>query len=201
MVKSIVAASSLLLACTDRAPVSPRTASPESPTEAALAADVNAAVPSGLKSRLTFEVRTLAEVEHGHVNTFRVAVPSAWSASHPGFASVKPREESDTFHLIFMSVGTKCNGPCVAKDWAEASGEVDFNVAREQTVVKDELTPTHHLQVRTSNGAVELVFAWWTNGAPHYHVCTARLEDGLEAAVSAFETACRHARLLANPAP
>jgi len=77
---------------------------------------------------------------------FRIAVPKGWIQRDGQVASVRPAETPGAFSFIYMSLDAKCDGACEPKDWAEASGEIDFRVGRDETVIKNRLEQSWHLQ-------------------------------------------------------
>jgi hypothetical protein len=155
-------------------------------------AGVNALVPAALKDKIVFEQRTV-EVEGGrHKETYTLAAPKNWTQSSKMFANLKADDKGGFFSK--MSVGTSCDGDCVAgKDWAKASDKEQFANRAKDKIAKDEKTANRRVMISTdeSNTKVtNVTIAWWTDGAKHYFVCSADLDESVKDAASAFEKAC-----------
>src|ERR1700759_5763858 len=94
-----------------------------------------------------------------------------------------------------LTARSNCDGPCPPRPWADVADRVNFAPRARGTVVKDVRSPGHRTLIAelSRDGApmTDIVIAWWTDGAPSYHSCTASLPGSFQAAAPAFEAACQ----------
>jgi len=169
----------------------------ESPSGTTRAADVNidvaavnALVPADLKSKLEFEKREIV-LERGSKTTYTLAGPKGWTQTSKMFGNLEPGTGAGMFNKL--GVGSNCDGACTPKDWEKVSDKVNFQPLAKGKIVKDEKTKGRRVMIVEGGSAtaVNLIVAWWEDGASKYWTCTAQLEDDLKAAMPAFEKACQ----------
>jgi hypothetical protein len=180
-----------LAACkADRQPAE-RSAAPP-PVEIDVAA-VNALVPATLKDRLVFERRELAVDRGGHKASYTLAAPTGWVQTSKLFAHVRP--PGTGVREPRLEVGDNCDGPCTAKPWEVIVDRVNFAPIARGTVRKDDHVANRRTMIAevAAGGATttHVVVAWWNDGEPRYHVCSAILDDAFKDAAAAFDKACQ----------
>lgn len=152
---------------------------------------VDALVPEELKDKLAFEKREI-RLEHGETVTYTFAAPKGWKVEGI-FGTLKP--PSDLGFFTEMRVGSDCGGSCAKKNWEEVANKTFFDRLTQAKVHKDEKGPSSRLVIADTFEAgidrTEIVYAWWTEGADHYHHCVAKLHDEAKPALAAFERACQ----------
>jgi len=154
---------------------------------------VNALVPAELKGRLVFERRELATLRAAHQATYALAAPSGWAQTSKHFAHLRPA--GATAAVPRFEIGTNCDGTCTAKPWDAIADRVHFAPLARGKIVQDERGPGRRTMIadieRAGEPVTEVVVAWWTDGEPRYHVCTAVLDPALKPAAPAFARACQ----------
>lgn len=154
-------------------------------------AAANALVPEELKGKLEFEKREI-QLERGDETTYTFAAPKGWKVEGI-FGTLKP--ESDMGFFTEMRVGSDCGGRCEKKNWEEVANKSFFDRLTQAKVHKDEKGKSSRLVIADTDEAgiqrTEIVYAWWSEGAEHYHHCTVKLHDEAKPAVAAFEKACQ----------
>jgi hypothetical protein len=148
-------------------------------------APANAAVPAELKGKLEFEA------VRDEVRNIAWVTPKGWKDGViPG--QVKPPEDAGLGFMTKYSVDHNCDGDCEAKDWRAVTDRVDFGqLAKAGKVLRDEKGTATRTMLVDISGRKELVQSWWKKGADHYVVCRASIEPELQAALPAFEAACK----------
>lgn len=165
---------------------------------------VNALVPAEMKDKVTFEVTKIEDKMGRRTTTYTVVAPKGWKKGFmPG--SLEPADAdnfgSKTFGKTSLKVGSNCDGECKPKDWAATADKVYFSQFTggkvEGKVVKDEKQKTSRTLVfeqekaaSTGEKNVEVITAWWTDGAKKHYVCEAELGALSTGLAAAFEKAC-----------
>lgn len=163
--------------------------------EAPIAIDVaaiNALVPDALKAQLVFEQRTLTTVRGKKTATYTIAAPRDWVQDSKMFARMRPAEIYG--RLTQLAVTANCDGACEPKDWAAVADRVDFAPRTSGVIRKEARSPGRRVLIAEveagATRATVVVAAWWRDGAPSYHVCTATLAAPFRDAAPAFDKAC-----------
>jgi hypothetical protein len=154
---------------------------------------INALVQPALRSQLVFERRDVVLERGPRRTTYTLAAPRGWTQH--GEMSVNLRPDGEPAGGSHLTASNNCDGQCTPKPWADVADRVNFAPRARGTVVKDARSPGRRtLIAELSRGGApmtEIVVAWWTDGAPSYHSCTASLAASLGAAAPAFEAACQ----------
>lgn len=156
-------------------------------------AGVNALVPAELKDKLVFEQRDILEERSKRSTaTYTMAAPKDWEQDGMMFASLKPKRDANMGFFTKLTVGSNCDGMCEPKDWAKVSEKVNFAQFRDGwEIVKDEANKASHLMIAKKDKRTDVVYAWWTDGAPKYFSCHVALDGDESAAADAFAKACQ----------
>jgi len=153
------------------------------------AAAVNALVPEALKPKLVFEKRVMTLDQGKHSPTFTFAAPKDWNQRSKMFGALEPA--SGGFGTE-MKVGPNCDGACEPKDWAAISDKVHFApLAKAKIIKEDKAAKGRRMLIAEEGDFTHVIVVWWTDGAPEYFSCTAKLSSELKDAVPAFEKACQ----------
>jgi hypothetical protein len=147
----------------------------------------NAAVPETLAGKVAFAAGADED------DRLAVLVPEGWeSTAIPD--RYKPGDDLGLGFMTSYSVGTNCDGACVAKDWAAAAGETEFEQfeADNFNILEDgPLEGGGRLLVAETDDRAFVVAARWKEGAARYAFCRASLDGRATEALDAFIHACR----------
>ncbi len=141
-------------------------------------------VPAGLKDKLSFEARELAD------GNLLAVVPTGWKAGFmPG--SFEP---IDGEFGVSYAVSSNCDGTCTKKDWSAIVTTIEFgnSVPAGLTVETNEaLGETGRLEVFIDGDATYVRAAWWLPDSRRYFYCRADLKGSMVGAKQAFISACK----------
>lgn len=152
-------------------------------------AEVNAAIPEALRSKLKF-------VEGNYKDGKRSApaiVPEGWAPAEFNPTKFLAPESANWGIRTSYELGNNCDGMCSPKDWAPIADKVEFEQykGKEYTITKDEKLPNSRLLIATEkDGPTHVHLAKWKSGADRYFSCTVSLEGEVAAAADAFAKAC-----------